>query len=579
MTETTNQTNQSARTNPPIVGKGNGIAARKSASMRQSLRISFESLFLDLLQEAPEAFPAETPEAEAPAPQALGPAAEGNGKAREAAKGSRPSSTDDAAPRRAAEAAPSERAADEAPAGAEASGHAEEAPRTEGAKTAESREDQAGKGARAERQAEKAAPAPERSNRLRGVEIEAKEREERPVSKAEAREIVRKIREVLEDADATDEEIGAVFAEIAQAFGIPKAEVDAALTAAEAEGGEAKPQRVKRALERIERALLDAIGGRHDEATAERAAPQNEPKAPEAQDRGDPLARLVRKVERAVEKVEAAQARVEDAPEAERNAPPPDLPRPERRADRAPERAERPQPVVAEAVHAAQAAVAPPSTEAPHAAHAARAKGFAIRTALDAAAGGVETSGRASAQARDGGAHFAFGEYGRNESQRARVTAEPRPLQYRSPVEEDVFREVIRRAKVVIQDGKSEAVIELKPEFLGRLKLNVAVENGKASVTLHAENAAVRGMLEANIDQLRKSLTESGLEVEMLAVSTGGAGFGAAAESGENNDGGPRHGGGTVGDGDSDDFGIDADVAEAETLRSEARHSRVSFTA
>lgn len=558
-----------------------GRRATSASALRHSFRITFESLFLDLLRAAPAAEKAE-PAAKG-APERAPAAPEERGSARDAEQSSRPAAHEAKAPETAAADAAGDAPAAEASAPeAKEGGSPAEAPK--GAEAASEGPKEGASRSKTERAAEAAGRAAEAAARLRLVETEGTKPVDRTVDRESLREAARRVREVLEDPEATTEDLLAAIVAIAEASGVPAEDLRPALEAAGTDDGAAEtPHRLRRALERIERILSDSIGESGPEERSERAAPKAESDVPAPREAEDPLERLVRKVERAAQRAEAQEGRAEERPAAEaKEAPAPDVPRFERRSEEAARRPQGPQIAVAEAAQAVLTQVqAAPQGEAGGVAGVGRARlGLVVRATAEGADGGARAAAQANAQANEG-RHFAFGEYGRNESQRAKNAPEARPSAHRSPVAEDVFREVIRRAKVVSQGGRSEATIELKPEFLGRLTLKVAVEEGRASVKLHAENAAVRGMLEANLDELRKALVESGLEVETLEVAFGGAGFGEADADREGVET-ERRGGGPMdqaGDGGDDDIDPAESVAEAEALRRAARRSHVSLVA
>lgn len=90
------------------------------------------------------------------------------------------------------------------------------------------------------------------------------------------------------------------------------------------------------------------------------------------------------------------------------------------------------------------------------------------------------------------------------------------------PVQNPIFDQIVQNAKITVTDGKGEAVIKLNPEFLGKVEMKVVVEDGKVNVKFTAENDAVRQTIADNVQELKKSLAEAGLEVENVSVLVGG---------------------------------------------------------
>ncbi|NLK69120.1 MAG: flagellar hook-length control protein FliK [Clostridiaceae bacterium] len=85
----------------------------------------------------------------------------------------------------------------------------------------------------------------------------------------------------------------------------------------------------------------------------------------------------------------------------------------------------------------------------------------------------------------------------------------------------DLLYQIVENAKVFIGQGKSEMVIQLKPESLGKIQLNVIHERGEIVAEFTAENEQVKQILESNMQQLKDSLEESGIDVQSLSVSVG----------------------------------------------------------
>lgn len=68
--------------------------------------------------------------------------------------------------------------------------------------------------------------------------------------------------------------------------------------------------------------------------------------------------------------------------------------------------------------------------------------------------------------------------------------------------------------------GKLDAVrIQLKPESLGQLKLEILTENKQVTLKIVTELHAVRSIIEENLGQLKADLRDSGLEISRCEVS------------------------------------------------------------
>ena len=85
-----------------------------------------------------------------------------------------------------------------------------------------------------------------------------------------------------------------------------------------------------------------------------------------------------------------------------------------------------------------------------------------------------------------------------------------------------VINQVVEHASF-FKVGKLDAVrIQLKPESLGQLKLEILTENKQITLRIVTELHAVRGIIEENLGQLRADLRNSGLEINKCEVLVGG---------------------------------------------------------
>jgi flagellar hook-length control protein FliK len=85
----------------------------------------------------------------------------------------------------------------------------------------------------------------------------------------------------------------------------------------------------------------------------------------------------------------------------------------------------------------------------------------------------------------------------------------------------EIISQVIEKAKVILTPDKSEMIMDLKPDSLGKISLKVATENGMVMAKFVAENQQVKQVLEANMQLLKDSLEKQGLNVQGFSVSVG----------------------------------------------------------
>jgi flagellar hook-length control protein FliK len=69
-----------------------------------------------------------------------------------------------------------------------------------------------------------------------------------------------------------------------------------------------------------------------------------------------------------------------------------------------------------------------------------------------------------------------------------------------------------------IEGKTSEVRVVLKPESLGELSIRVAMEDGRIAAQLNVKEPAVKAALEAQIPQLRETLSSHGIEVNRLEI-------------------------------------------------------------
>lgn len=88
------------------------------------------------------------------------------------------------------------------------------------------------------------------------------------------------------------------------------------------------------------------------------------------------------------------------------------------------------------------------------------------------------------------------------------------------PVDSDeVFDQIVDRAKVMVKQNLSEMKLDLKPEFLGRMTIKVLVDEGVVTARFITESPQVKQMLESNLNTLRQNLEMNGIKVEKTEVN------------------------------------------------------------
>lgn len=83
----------------------------------------------------------------------------------------------------------------------------------------------------------------------------------------------------------------------------------------------------------------------------------------------------------------------------------------------------------------------------------------------------------------------------------------------------EILTQVIDKAKVVFNGDKSEMVLSMRPESLGKLSLKIVTENGIITAKFIAESQQVKEVLESNMQLLKDTLEKQGFSIQGLSVS------------------------------------------------------------
>lgn len=68
--------------------------------------------------------------------------------------------------------------------------------------------------------------------------------------------------------------------------------------------------------------------------------------------------------------------------------------------------------------------------------------------------------------------------------------------------------------------GENEVEMQLEPEFLGKVKMNLKVDDGVVSLNIEVENQVVKGKLEQNLHLLKSNFLRQGFNVDHVQVET-----------------------------------------------------------
>ena len=85
----------------------------------------------------------------------------------------------------------------------------------------------------------------------------------------------------------------------------------------------------------------------------------------------------------------------------------------------------------------------------------------------------------------------------------------------------DVIRQIVQRMTLRTEKQQSQMTIQLKPDFLGNVRLHVTTENQLVMVRMEAESMVVKDIIEHNMPHLKAELQQHGLEIEKFDVFVG----------------------------------------------------------
>jgi hypothetical protein len=88
-----------------------------------------------------------------------------------------------------------------------------------------------------------------------------------------------------------------------------------------------------------------------------------------------------------------------------------------------------------------------------------------------------------------------------------------------SALREGQWNQLVEKAVFSARNGISEARIDLKPDHLGQVRLQILTENAQVSIRIVAETAGARDLLESHLQSLRQELQQQGLQVESFDVT------------------------------------------------------------
>jgi DNA-binding transcriptional MerR regulator/arsenate reductase-like glutaredoxin family protein len=80
---------------------------------------------------------------------------------------------------------------------------------------------------------------------------------------------------------------------------------------------------------------------------------------------------------------------------------------------------------------------------------------------------------------------------------------------------------IVDKMIIMVRTGEYRSRLKITPPDLGKLDIDITVKNGNIHANLSTENAVVKEIIEANLNQLKQQLNNHGLTVEKFEVMVG----------------------------------------------------------
>jgi flagellar hook-length control protein FliK len=95
---------------------------------------------------------------------------------------------------------------------------------------------------------------------------------------------------------------------------------------------------------------------------------------------------------------------------------------------------------------------------------------------------------------------------------------------FRGP-DESVMNQITEKLQTAVRSGLTEIRLQLRPESLGEVKLQIRVEGDVVFARIHVESQQVKQIVETNLQSLKESLMQQHLSCGSLEVSVGNEGW------------------------------------------------------
>lgn len=109
-----------------------------------------------------------------------------------------------------------------------------------------------------------------------------------------------------------------------------------------------------------------------------------------------------------------------------------------------------------------------------------------------------------------------------NQLTQAMGELEETPVSFTSELQQtEIIRQVIEQIRLVSGSDMNRMEVQLYPQHLGRVQIQVMMKNGAMTAQIHAETEMAKQAIESQLQQLKDTFQEKSIRVEAVEVSVG----------------------------------------------------------
>lgn len=101
---------------------------------------------------------------------------------------------------------------------------------------------------------------------------------------------------------------------------------------------------------------------------------------------------------------------------------------------------------------------------------------------------------------------------------------------------EELASQITEQIKLLKKPAGNQLKLQLEPEFLGKVKMNLKVDAGEVTARFMVDNLLVKNHLDHNISQLRSALTNQGFNIDNMEVEAENTGYDMGEEDSSDQD-------------------------------------------